>query len=139
MNFIPSNDISIIRIEQLIKIENKNMMELIETTYRTLSGTKKCIEIPSRKPTQFIIMQDKKPKFYVDLFDLSIESNAMMNSLVLCAKKPMKVVLAAINKRNNINLSISKISTLVFKKKKKSKKIVIALKPLPEEWLDYSL
>ncbi|MGK0413185.1 MAG: hypothetical protein ACJA1B_001387 [Polaribacter sp.] len=114
-------------------------MELIETTYRTFSGTKKLIEIPSREPTQYIIMQDNKPKFYVDLFDISIKSNAMMNSLVLCAKKPIKVVLEAINKRNNINLSISKISRLAVKKKKKTKKILLELNPLLEDWLDYSL
>jgi hypothetical protein len=64
-------------------------MKLIETTYRTFSGTKKVIEIPNRRPTQWIIYQDDKPAFYVDLYDLSIESNAMMNSLVLCAKKSM--------------------------------------------------
>lgn len=114
-------------------------MELIETTYRTLRGTEKRIEIPFRKPTQYIIMQDNKPKFYVDLFDISVESNAMMNSLVLCAKKPIKVVIEAINKRNNVNLSISNTSKLVVKKKKKTKKILLALQPLPEEWIDYSL
>jgi hypothetical protein len=115
------------------------MIELIETTYQTFSGTKKVIEISRRKPNQYIIKQDNKPKFFVDLFDLSIESNAMMNSLVLCSKKPIKTVLEALNKRNNINLSITTISRLGIKKKKKSKRITLELKPLPEEWLDYSI
>jgi hypothetical protein len=114
-------------------------MKLIETSYRTFSGTKKVVEIPRRKPTQFIIYQDNIPKFYVDLYDLSIEANAMMNSLVLCARRPMKVVLEALNKRNNINLSVTKFSKLDFKKKKESREIELDLISLPEEWLAYSL
>jgi hypothetical protein len=114
-------------------------MKLVENTYKTISGIKKIIEIPLKKSTQYLIYQDKIPKFYVDLYDLSIESNAMMNSLVLCARKPMEAVLKVINKRNNINLSVAKISKLSFKIKKTSKKIELDLKPLPEEWLAYSL
>ena len=114
-------------------------MKLIETTYRTFSGTKKVLEIPERKSTQYIINENDIPKFYVDLYDLSIESNAMMNSLVLCAKKSIRDVLEKINKRNNIRLSIVKISKLGIKKKLTSKPTQMNLEPLPEEWLDYSL
>ena len=114
-------------------------MKLIESTYRTLSGVKTIVEIPKRKPTQWIIWQDNKPKFYVDLYDLSIESNAMMNSLVLCAKSSILEVLKELNKRNNINLSIPKISRLGIQKKESSKKIEMDLQSLPEEWLAYSL
>lgn len=117
----------------------ENKMELLETTYRTFSGVKKIVEIPKRQPTQWIILQDNKPKFYVDLYDLSIESNAMMNSLVLCAKRSITDVLELINKRNNINLSIPVISKLGIQKKQHSKKINLNLEPLPEKWLSYSL
>lgn len=114
-------------------------MELLENTYRTFSGTKMVLEIPKRKSTQWVVYQDNQPKFFVDLYDLSIESNAMMNSLVLCAKKSMRDVLKLINKRNNINLSIIKISKLGISKKLKSVPKNIDLQPLPEEWLAYSL
>lgn len=114
-------------------------MKLIETTYRTFSGTKTVLEIAKRKPTQWIINQDDQPKFYVDLYDLSIESNAMMNSLVLCAKKSIKEVLEAINQRNNINLSITKVSKIGIQKKLKSVPKNVNLEPLPEKWLAYSL
>ena len=114
-------------------------MKLIEVTYKTLSGTKKILKIPGRKSTQWIIYQDNEPKYYVDLFDLSIESNAMMNSLVLCTKSKMKDVLTLINKKNNINLSTRNFSSLGFQKTRDSKVVNINLKPLPEEWLDYSL
>jgi hypothetical protein len=122
-----------------LNLLKESNMKLIETTYRTLSGVKKIVEIPKRKPTQWIIYQDKEPKFYVDLYDLSIESNAMMNSLVLCAKSSIIDVLKALNKRNNINLSIPKISRLGIQKKETSKKIEMELQSLPEEWLAYSL
>jgi hypothetical protein len=122
----------------LILLKEKKM-ELLESTYRTFSGVKKVIEIPKRKPTQWIIYQDNKPKFFVDLYDLSIESNAMMNSLVLCAKKSIRDVLKAINKRNDINLSIVKVSKLGLKQKLKSEPKNIHLDPLPENWLAYSL
>ncbi|MDP5104670.1 MAG: hypothetical protein NWQ31_00695 [Polaribacter sp.] len=114
-------------------------MELLETTYRTLIGTKKRIEFPSKKSTQYVIYQDDKPKFYVDLYDLSIESNVMMNSLVLCAKKSMQEVLEIINQRNNIHLSLPIITKLGWSKKLKSETKNIDLQPLPEKWLAYSL
>lgn len=114
-------------------------MKLLESTYRTFSGTKTIMEIPNKKPTQWIIYQDDKPKFFVDFFDLEKESNAMMNSLVLCGKKPIEDILSLINKRNNVNLSIPKISKIGIKKKVKSEEKEIDLEPLPESWLSYSL
>jgi len=122
----------------MVIFENNNMT-LLATTYRTLSGTKKIIEIPNKKNTQWVIYQDKEPKYYTDFYDLEIESNAIMNSLVLCNKRSIHEVLELINKRNNINLSIPKISRLGYKKVIKSEKIELALDPIPEKWLSYSL
>lgn len=114
-------------------------MTFLATTYRTLSGTKEIIEIPNKKNTQWVIYQDNKPKYYTDFYDLDIEANAMMNSLVLCTKRSIHEVLEIINKRNNIKLSIPKISRLGYKKKIKSKEIELDLEPIPEKWLSYSL
>ena len=114
-------------------------MTFIATTYRTLSGTKEIIEIPEKKDTQWVIYKDNKPAYFVDFYDLEKESNAMMNSLVLCAKRSLDEVLVLINKKNNINLSLPKITRLGFKKKLKSKAINLDLEPIPEKWLAYSL
>ncbi|WP_159949904.1 hypothetical protein [Polaribacter septentrionalilitoris] len=114
-------------------------MTLLATTYRTLFGTKKIIEIPNKKNTQWVIYQDNEPKYYTDFYDLEIESNAMMNSLVLCTKRSIHEVLELINKRHGIYLSIPKISRLGYKKKIKSEKIELTLAPIPEKWLSYSL
>jgi hypothetical protein len=114
-------------------------MQLEYSTYRTLSGVKEVLEIPRKKPTQWIIYLDNQPKFFVDFFDLENESNAMMNSLVLCAKRDIRDVLQVIGKRNNVKLSIPSISRIGIKKKLNSISKNITLDPLPEEWLSYSL
>ena len=114
-------------------------MNIIKSTYRTFSGIREIIEVPKNNGAKWVIYQDDKPTFFVDLFDLSIESNSMMNSLVLCARKNIEDVLKLVNKRNNINLSIPKISSLIFKIKLKSEIMELDLVPLPEKWLDYSL
>ncbi len=114
-------------------------MVYLETTYRTLSGTKEVIEIPKKKFNQWVVYQDNKPRFYVDFYDLEKESNAMMNSLVLCTKRTIEEVLELINKRNNINLSVPKISRLGLKMKLKSEFRELNLETLPADWLAYSL
>ncbi len=114
-------------------------MTLITTTYKTLSGTKEIVELKNKKDTQWIIYKDDKPSYFVDFYDLEKESNAMMNSLVLCAKRSIQETLELLNKRNNINLSIPKITRLGYKRVIKSEAIELNLEPLPEEWLAYSL
>lgn len=112
-------------------------MTFLNTTYRTFSGTKQVIEISKKKNTQWVIYKDNKPAYYVDFFDLEKESNAMMNSLVLCSKRTMREVLKLINKKNSINLSLPKVSLLDYKVK--SKEVELNLDPIPEKWLSYSL
>lgn len=114
-------------------------MTFLATTYRTFSGTKEIIETLEKKATQWVVYKDNKPAFFVDFYDLENESNAMMNSLVLCAKKSIQEVLEVINKKNGVNLSVPVISRLGYKKLVKSKQIELNLKPIPEEWLAYSL
>ncbi|PQJ68879.1 hypothetical protein [Polaribacter butkevichii] len=114
-------------------------MTFLATTYRTLSGTKEVIETLEKKATQWVVYKDNKPSYFVDFYDLEKESNAMMNSLVLCTKRSMQEVLEIINKKNNINLSVPVVSRLGYKKLVKSKKIELDLEPIPEKWLAYSL
>ena len=117
----------------------ENKMTFLAITYRTLSGTKEVIETFERKATQWVVYKDEKHAYFVDFYDLEKESNAMMNSLVLCTKRSIREVLEIINKKNNINLSVPVISRLGYKKIVKSKKIELDLGPIPEEWLAYSL
>lgn len=113
-------------------------MELIKSTYLTFSGKKEIIDIFHKKSSQWIIYEDNIPKYYVDMYDLTIEANSMMNSLVLCGKRSMEEVLEHLNKKNNINLSVSTISKIGIYRKLDTEKIDIPLEPLPEKWLDYS-
>ena len=114
-------------------------MKVYLNTYRTFTQKKKVYEPLDKKGTQWIIYQNNKPKFYVDLFELTVESNAMMNSLVLCSKRTLNEVLELLNKKNNIKLSVPKISKLGFQKKVNSEIKELPLEPLPEKWLTYSL
>ena len=117
----------------------ESKMTFLANTYRTLSGTKEIIVSLEEKSTQWVVYKDEKPAYFVDFYDLEKESNAMMNSLVLCTKRTIYEVLELINKKNNINLSVPIKSRLGFKKIVKSRKIELDLGPIPEEWLAYSL
>ncbi|WP_445752757.1 hypothetical protein [Polaribacter sp.] len=114
-------------------------MKLHLNTYKTLLGEKKVYEIMDKKESQFVIYQNDEPTFFVDLYDLTVESNSMMNSLVLCAKRTIPEVLELINRKNNIQLSVPKISRFGIHKKVKSEIVDVNLSYLPENWLDYSL
>ena len=114
-------------------------MTFLTNTYRTFSGTKEIVELINKKSTQWLIYKDNVPAYFVDFYDIEKESNAMMNSLVLCNKKSIEETLELINKKNNVNLSIPKITRLGYKRKIKSVKIELNLGPIPEEWLSYSL
>jgi hypothetical protein len=114
-------------------------MIFLETTYKTFGGIKKITTVRGKRDTQWVIYEDNKPAYFVDCFDLEKESNAMMNSLVLCTKRSIGKTLELINKKNNIYLSVPKISRLAFKKKIKTELIELDLESIPEEWLAYSL
>lgn len=106
-------------------------------TYKTLKGTKKIVKSFTKTLTKWVVYQDDKPKYYVDFFDIKTESNAMLNSLVICDKKSIREVLKIISKKNNVHLSIPRVSFLGIKVK--SEYTDLELQPIPEEWLSYSL
>lgn len=114
-------------------------MKFATNTYRTLSGIKEVVEISRKKYYQWLVYQDNKPAYFVDFYDLQKESNAMMNSLVLCTDSSIDEVLKIISKRHNINLSIPKVSRIGLKKIIKSETKELDLQPIPEKWLAYSL
>ncbi|WGH74925.1 hypothetical protein P8625_12685 [Tenacibaculum tangerinum] len=104
------------------------------TTYKTLKGTKKILELKKRKNTEAIIYQDDKPSYYVNCFDLKTESNVIMNSLVLCQQRKMQEVIKEIGEKNNVNLSIQEAPFLAFEKSVEYTEM--DLPPLPESWLN---
>ncbi|MDX6745608.1 hypothetical protein SHK09_02290 [Polaribacter sp. PL03] len=114
-------------------------MNFATNTYRTITGVKEVVEIPKKKYHQWLVYQDNKPAYFVDFYDLAKESNAMMNSLVLCSDNTLEYVLKIISQRNNINLSLPKISRIGLKRRINSKKTELDLQPIPEKWLAYSL
>ena len=103
------------------------------TTYKTLTGRKKILELPKKKRTEAIIYQNNTPTFYVDCFDLQTESNVMMNSLVLGQKRSISNVIKEIAEKNNVELSVKKAPTISIEKSFELKEV--ELPPLPENWL----
>ncbi|WP_417800324.1 hypothetical protein [Tenacibaculum sp.] len=104
------------------------------TTYKTLKGTKKILELKKKKNTEAIIYKDNKPSYYVNCFDLQTESNIIMNSFVLGQQKSIQEIVKEISKKNNVNLSIQEARFLAFEKSVEYTEV--ELPPLPESWLN---
>jgi hypothetical protein len=107
------------------------------TTFKTITGAKTLVELKKKKQTQWIIYQDNKPRFFIDIFDLKTESNVIMNSLIFAAKKTIHEILHVINKNNDVNLSTPKTPFFAYIVNLEYKDFY--LEHLPEEWLSYSL
>ena len=104
------------------------------TTYKTLTGTKRILELRKRKRTEAIIYQNEEPSYYVDCFDLQTESNVIMNSLVLGQKRSITNVIKEIAQKNNVNISVKEAPLLSIEKSFELKEV--ELPPLPENWLN---
>ena len=109
-------------------------MKLKSTKYKTLTGFKEVVELPTNKYGKFIVYQNREPKFFVDCFDFKIESNLVLNSLLLSQGKTVNQVLRRINKRKNAKLSIETPPFLVLDEISEMKDF--QLEPLPIEWLN---
>jgi len=107
------------------------------TTYKTISGTKEIIELLEKTNSKWIVYRNNVPAYLVDIFDLKTESNVIMNSLVLSARKSIDDVLKRISNKNGVTLSVSKTPKLSYKLE--SKIVDLNLDPLPESWISYSL
>ncbi len=97
-------------------------------------GVIEVLEFVDNDYGQWIVYQDKKPKFHINCFDFSSESNQLLNNWVLSKQRSIDQVLNIINRRNNINLTLKK--TPLFVLKAESETTEISLKPLPLEWLN---
>lgn len=109
-------------------------MKLKSTKYKTLTGFKEVVELPTNKYGKFIVYQNREPKFFVDCFDFKTESNLVLNSLLLSQGKTVNEVLRKINKDTKANLSIEKRPFLVIDATSEIKDF--QLEPLPLEWLN---
>ena len=104
------------------------------TKYRTLTGKKEILELAEKAYGQWIIYQNKKPRFHVDCFDFKSESNQILNGLLLAQQKSIDEVISFINRKNKLNLSIEKAPLLEIKVASTEKEL--SLDPLPLEWVN---
>ena len=103
------------------------------TTYTSITGTKQVVETLKRKSCQWIIYQNNTPTYFVDCFDFKSESNLKMNNLILSERKSIYEVIRKICKTHHVKLSLPKKPLCVIKSSTEIQ--VLALEPLPEEWL----
>ena len=103
------------------------------TRYKTLTGNKEILELIEDAYGQWIVYQNKKPRFHINCFDFQNESNQILNGWLLAQQKSITEVLDIINKKNKTNLTIEKAPLLEIKVDSKIKEI--SLEPLPLEWV----
>lgn len=109
-------------------------MKLKLTKYRTFTGIKEVVEIPDNNYGQFVVYQNKKPKFLINCFDFKHESNQILNGLLLSKGKSISEVLQNINKLKNTKLSVERAPLIEIQVA--TEMTEINLKPLPLEWLN---
>ena len=107
------------------------------TTYRTLTGSKKILELRKKRAGQWIIYQNESPAYFVDCFDFKEESNLILNNLILSERNTIDDVLKKIKKEKKIKLSLQKPPIVEIEIKSEVKEL--DLQPLPEEWLHFSV
>ena len=103
------------------------------TKYKTLRGNKEILELTENAYGQWIVYQNKKPRFHINCFDFESESNQILNSMLLAQQKTIDEVLSIINKKNQTNLTIEKAPFLEIKVDSTIKEF--HLKPIPLEWV----
>ena len=103
-------------------------------TYKTLLDTYKVIELPSQSYGEWIIYQNKIPKYHVNLFNLKHESNRIIKEIIENQKRSIDQIIYTINKHNNLNLHLEKRKLLSIKTT--SDILSMVLNPIPLELIE---
>ena len=78
-------------------------------------GVKEVLEFVENDYGQWIVYQDNEPKFHINCFDYSSESNRLLNDWILSKQRSIDQVLNSINRRNHINLTLKKDPSICIK------------------------
>jgi len=103
------------------------------TRYKSIISNKLILELTKETYGQWVVYQNRNPKFHINCFDFENESNQVLNSLLLAQQKPIEEVLSRINKKENISLSIEKPK--FYERAVDSQIKGIELESLPLEWV----
>ena len=102
-------------------------------SYYTLTGIRKFINIVDFSYGEWIIYDNKIPKYHIVVFENEGPSNALINELLRSKKETVESILGKINKSRNTKLSLGNRPFCEFVKK--SEHIELDLIPLPYEWV----
>jgi hypothetical protein len=95
-----------------------------QTTYYTLTGLKKLIDLGDQNDGEWIVYEDGQPKYHVEVFS---------ELRLLLKKEKIETILDTISKANDVNLSLGKRPLIEIVKE--TKLVTLDLGPLPESWV----
>ncbi len=103
------------------------------TTYRTLKGKCELVDIGDHIYGEWIIYENEKPKFHVNLFREDSESDKRIKELIEHKNESIESIIKKINLSFKMELNLGKrpIIEIVVNTKLKE----LALNPIPTEWL----
>ncbi len=104
----------------------------LQITYYTLTGLRDFIEIGDHAYGEWIVYEDRLPKYHVRSFDQH-PSNALINYILLQKKDGIESIVAKISSAKRIKLSLDNRPVVRFFKEEKL--VSLDLGPLPESWV----
>lgn len=102
-------------------------------TYYSLRGLIEFVDLGEYSYGQWIIYDDEIPKYHVNIFDKSFESNIRLSKLLENTQETIESILLKINSKENTKLSLGQRPVLEVIKK--SELVNLKLEPLPENWV----
>ncbi len=109
------------------------MGKYLQVSYYTLTGIRKFIDIGDFSYGEWIIYDNKIPKYHIVTFDNEGPSNTLIDELLRSKKESIESLLEKISKSQNKKLSLGNRPFCEFIKK--SEHIELDLIPLPYEWV----
>jgi len=109
------------------------MRKYLQVSYQTLTGIKTFIDLGDFSYGEWIIYDNKVPKYHVGFTDIASKSNRVIIALLENKTETIESILEKINAKNNTSLSLYNKPLGIIKKEEL---IELDLTPLPDRWLE---
>ncbi|RZA02699.1 MAG: hypothetical protein EOP47_05825 [Sphingobacteriaceae bacterium] len=102
-------------------------------TYYSLKGLVNFVDLSDFAYGEWIIYDNRIPKYYVNIFNKESVSDSIILSLIESKVETVQSLIEKINKKENTKLSLGNKPTIEIIKK--TELVNLDLKPLPERWV----
>jgi hypothetical protein len=109
------------------------MSKYRQTSYYTLKGIIKHIELPDSTYGEWIVYDNKIPKYHINSCDKSSNSDILILDLIQNKIESIDDIINKINNKQGTKLSLGK--TPYIELIKTSELVDLELSPLPEVWI----